>query len=118
MRKSLLIVLAAAAVSAASVPAVASGGHGSAPANYENDSARYLLSRMRSSRGARVEVLSQPYRVKVDVRGRRDVAAWAVDARVRAPGNGASTRVQRFTVVFVNGRPIALRRDVRRLNVV
>ncbi|MEZ5915549.1 MAG: hypothetical protein R3C42_08010 [Parvularculaceae bacterium] len=69
-----------------------------------------------STRAARGQIVSEPYRVSADVSGYDDLQGWGVDVRVRSrlPGGRYSDFVG-YTVIFVNGEPVALCDDASEL---
>ncbi len=82
------------------------------PAACQDAVADYIASRLDNPRGAKVHMTSDPYKVMVRQRG-RDVAAWAVDVRVKARlPSGSWSGQQRYTVIFKNGSAVALRGDL------
>lgn len=92
--------------------AVMADDFGVMPANYEAALENYVGSRLTNPRGARFQIVGQPYRVYADFDGYSDVAAWAVDVRVRSRlPNGAMGTVP-YTVIFVGGVPVALEQDI------
>lgn len=83
------------------------------PANYESSAEDYMMSRMDESRGARVTFDGQPYQVLADFGSYGEMPAWAVDLRLRSRGSsGAFDRYMAYTVLFVDGEPVALASDV------
>jgi len=92
---------------------------GPQPADYRYSVEDYVESRLANSRGARISVESRPYPVYADF-GRRhgEIAAWAVDISVRS--HVRSRRhdgYMRYTVIFVDGEPVAFEDDIRGLEV-
>lgn len=81
------------------------------PANYESALENYVGSRLTDPRGARLQVVSKPYQVYADFAG-QDVAAWAVDVRVRSRLPNGAMGAASYTVIFVGGRPVALESDI------
>ena len=92
---------------------------GPAPADYRYAAEDYVESRLANSRGARVTVNSRPYPVYADFGRHGEVAAWAVDISVRS-----HVRSRRhdghmnYTVIFVDGEPVAFEEDIRGMEVV
>jgi len=108
--RTILLGVGAAMMSAG---AAVAGDHGTMPANYQTALETYVGSRLTNPRGARFRVMGRPYQVYVDFRGRENVAAWAVDVRVRARLPSGGTGASSYTVIFMNGAPVALERDIR-----
>ncbi|MEM1396327.1 MAG: hypothetical protein AAGH38_02625 [Pseudomonadota bacterium] len=85
---------------------------GRLPASYEQTAESYVKRRLSNRRGASVQLSGKPYRVYIDVNGKKGIAAWAVPVSVRSKVNGRNTR-SRVTVFMVNGRPVATAGDRR-----
>lgn len=86
------------------------------PADYQSAAQDYVVSRLADPRGAHFQFVGEPYRVVVEFRGHESFEAWAIDMRVRARvGSGAMGGYVPYTVVFVNGEPVAFEQDARRL---
>ena len=108
----------AAAFAAAMLAASAfAGSFGPEPSNYETAAADYVSSRLINPRASKIRFVGGPYKAYADIGGYRDVAAWAVDVRVksRLPSGGWSGYMA-YTVIFVDGDPIAFEQDARRLS--
>ncbi|MEM9704543.1 MAG: hypothetical protein AAF850_00550 [Pseudomonadota bacterium] len=89
---------------------------GAAPDNYEDAARDYVVERLSNPAGARVRFESEPYEVFADIGRYEGVAGWAVDVRVRTRlANGEVTRFQPYTIIFVDGDPVALRSDLRKM---
>ena len=88
-------------------------GSNGIPVRYDAKAENYIESRLSETRGATIRQASQPYLVKARLNGvREEVECWAVDYDVRADlgrSRGAST----YTVLFYNGRAVALSSDLR-----
>lgn len=94
--------------------AVMAEDFGVMPADYQSALEDYVGSRLINPRGARFQIVSEPYQVYADFAGRSNVAAWAVDVRVRSRlPNGAMGGYVPYTVIFVDGAPVALEQDIR-----
>lgn len=92
------------------------GDFGRAPTNYQADAVDYISSRVEESRGVRVQFQGQPYQVYADIGRYQGLPAWAVDVRVRSKIRGGNYGgFQRYTVIFVDGDPVALEQDDVRL---
>jgi hypothetical protein len=82
------------------------------PDNYPVLAADYVESRLDDARGAKVQIVSQPYRVIADIKDYEGLPGWGVDVRVksRLPGGGYGGYVP-MTVIFVDGQAVALDDD-------
>jgi hypothetical protein len=82
------------------------------PDDYAERAATYVESRLDQDWGARVQVVSDPYRVEADLNGHDNLQGWGVDVRVksRLPG-GATGSYLPYTVIFVDGEAVALDAD-------
>lgn len=105
----------AAAFAFAFATAATASSFGPIPVNYESEAAAYVAERMGDPRGAKYEAVSEPYQVFADVSGYEGLPCWAVDLRVksRLPSGGVGMEI--LTVVFLEGRAIALKDDAQRL---
>ncbi|MEQ1929078.1 MAG: hypothetical protein ABL957_00905 [Parvularculaceae bacterium] len=82
------------------------------PEDYGARATDYVVSRLDKSDGARVQIVSEPYRVAADVNGHRGLEGWGVDVRVKArQASGAAGVYLPYTVIFVDGAPVALCED-------
>ncbi len=83
-------------------------------AKYEKAAEKYIGSRLSDPKGAQYRLMSKPYKVKAQLKRGKDYTCMAVDMRVKAkigsPGRGLDT----YTVLFYNGRAVALERDLRK----
>ena len=90
----------------------AAQGFGRAPRHFEAETVSFIKDRLDSRVGARISVDNSPYQVYADFDGHDEMPAWAVDVQVRAklPSfvYGCS---EIYTVVFVDGEPVALAYD-------
>ena len=114
---TLVKTLASVAAGAASLFAVSLAGDIAAcPDEYPVMASDYVESRLDDARGARVQITSEPYRVEADVAGHDGVEGWGVDVRVRSrlPGGSYGNYVG-YTVIFVDGEPVALCEDTTEL---
>ena len=112
--RHLLTGLAAAAVLGASALA---GDFGPRPADYQTAVEDYMEDRMADPRAARYQFTGAPYRVYADIKGHRGLACWAVDVRVKARmRNGGYGGYIPYTVLFLDGEPVALEDDARRVD--
>lgn len=105
-------VIAAAAGAAFLAGAAAAGGAGDCPSDYPVLAAAYVEGRLDDARGAKVQVVSEPYRVVADIEGHEGLPGWGVDVRVksRLPG-GAFGGYVPYTVIFIDGEAVALDDD-------
>ena len=87
------------------------------PDDYQVMASNYVESRLTDARGARVQILSEPYRVAADISGNGGVEGWGVDLKVRSrlPSGGYGGYVS-YTVIFVDGVAVALGEDARELS--
>lgn len=86
------------------------------PDDYQIQASNYVESRLTDSRGARVQVVSEPYRVAADVAGHPGVEGWGVDIKVRSRlPSGQYGGYVPYTVIFVDGQAVALCEDTREL---
>ena len=101
--------LAAAAMMTASAFAA---DFGPAPSDYEDSAIDYISTRLEDPRGARYDFDGGPYQVYVDLGSYEGLAGWAVDVRVKARmTNGSFGGYVPYTVIFVDGDPVAFEED-------
>lgn len=81
------------------------------PDNYPVLAADYIESRLDDARGAKVQVISEPYRVIADIKGYEGLPGWGVDVRVKSRLPSGGYGVVPYTVIFVDGRAVALDDD-------
>jgi hypothetical protein len=112
MKKLLISGIAAAVLTVGAIAA----DFGPRPANYEASAEAYITDRLSDPRGAEFAFVGEPYRVFADVAGYEGLACWAIDVRVkeRLPG-GRMGGYTPFTVLFLEGQPIAFEEDARRM---
>jgi len=105
---------AAALVLVCNVAGASAQNYGGAPSNFQSEAIEYFETRLVDPRGAQIRFQGRPYRVTADLRGVNDAPCWAVDitAKVRRRESGW-TGYQRYTVIFYQGRAVALASDVR-----
>jgi hypothetical protein len=104
----------------AAMAAVATGfaaDHDALPADYRTALVDYVDSRLTDPRGARYQLLSEPYKVFADFKGQGKVPAWAVDVRVRTQLHSGDRGYATYTVIFVDGAPVALEQDIRAVTI-
>ena len=112
IKQALAGIAAAVAIGAAAV----ASDFGAAPANYEAQTIDYFGQRLTEPRAARYEFTSAPYQVFADVSGYEGLPCWAVDVRVKARmPNGTMGGYVPYTVIFLDGEPIALEADAARM---
>ncbi len=105
-------LVAAASLAAPALVSPAAADAGPRPYDCESQAIDYVKTRMSNPRGARVRMIGEPYEAEVDFDEYEEMDVWAVDVRVRSRlPSGASTGVARYTVIFVDGEPVALRED-------
>ncbi len=86
------------------------------PDDYRLQAASYVESRLSDSHGARVQVVSEPYRVATDLKGYSGLEGWGVDIKVRSRlPTGEFGGYVPYTVVFIDGVPVALCEDTQEL---
>lgn len=112
MNKLILVLAATLAMTAS----VAASSFGPAPGDYQNAAQAYVLARLDDARGARFEFLGEPYMVYADIAGYEGLPCWAIDVRVksRLPSGRVGGYVP-YTVIFLDGEPIAFKDDARRM---
>lgn len=87
------------------------------PDDYGYQATSYVEGRLTDARGARVQIVSEPYRVAADVGGYSGVEGWGVDIKVRSRlPNGSYGGYIPYTVIFVNGEAVALCEDAAELS--
>ncbi|MDZ7628445.1 MAG: hypothetical protein U5J99_08595 [Parvularculaceae bacterium] len=86
------------------------------PDDYPVRAVDYVESRLNDARGAKVQIVSEPYRVIADIEGYEGLPGWGVDVRVksRLPG-GSYGGYLPYTVIFVDGEAVALDDDASEL---
>lgn len=95
---------------------VAASSFGPMPANYESSAEEYIMARLDDARSARIEFLGEPYMVYADIAGYEGLPCWAVDARVKSRlPSGAIGGYEPYTVIFLEGEPVAFKDDARRM---
>ncbi len=95
---------------------VAASSFGPAPADYQLAAEAYISDRLEDPRTARFHFVSEPYQVFADLKGYEGLPCWAVDVRVKARLPGARTGgYVPYTVLFLDGEPIAFEEDAQRL---
>lgn len=109
---NVIVAVAGFCIAASGVVAPVWAGSDEMPENYEAQATSYIKDRLSNPRGSRVRVVGEPYEAEADFDGYEDEAVWAVDVRVRSklPGGGSSGTA-RYTVIFVDGEPVALEED-------
>lgn len=109
--------IAALAAGAAALAASALAGDVVAiPADYSVQAESYVESRLSDPRGARIEIVSEPYRVEADLKGHPNLEGWGVDIRVKSRlPTGSYGGTMSYTVIFVDGEPVALCDDTDQL---
>jgi len=82
------------------------------PDDYRVQAANYVESRLTDAHGARVQVVSEPYRIATNLKGYSGLEGWGVDIKVRSRlPNGEFGGYVPYTVVFINGEAVALCED-------
>ena len=112
IKQALAGFAAAVAFGAAAIAA----DFGAAPADYEAQAIDYFGDRLTEPRAARYDFAGEPYQVFADVSGYEGLPCWAVDVRVKARmPNGQMGGYVPYTVLFLDGEPIALEIDAVRM---
>lgn len=88
------------------------GGIKPCPDDYQVRAADYVESRLADARGAKVQVVSEPYRVVADLKGYEGLPGWGVDVKVRARLPSGSYGYAPYTVIFIDGEAVALDDDL------
>lgn len=89
---------------------------GPEPANYEALVVDYFGERLTDPRTARFQFTSEPYQVFADIAGYEDLPCWAVDVRVKSRmPNGSYGSYVPYTVIILDGEPVALEDEVIRM---
>ena len=110
MRKMILAACAAVFGLFCSVQAMAQD-FSDVPNGYEAMTVGYIKSRMDNPRGAQVSFYGEPYPIYVDIGRYRDVPGWAVEVSVRSSLRSGRSGFADYTVIFLNGQPVALSED-------
>lgn len=112
MKKIILGLVASLAFTAS----LAAADFGPLPADYQSAAQGYISERLADARSARFEFLGEPYMVYADIAGYEGLACWAVDMWVKSRlPSGAVGGYVPMTVIFLDGAPIALKDDARRM---
>jgi hypothetical protein len=110
-----LIVVAALASALLLASAASASSVAPCPDDYRDQAESYAVGRLERAEGARVQVVSEPNRVRADVKG-RSLDGWAVDLMVKArQASGASGVYVPYTVIFVDGVAVALCEDASKI---
>ncbi|MEM9015145.1 MAG: hypothetical protein AAGB02_08570 [Pseudomonadota bacterium] len=113
MKNVVISVICGIVAFTASVSANDRSAFGLSPAACEDAVVHYLSQRVVDPRGINVALSGEPYAVTIKLRGGREVSGWAVRVRAKHRGHdGRYGAFKRYTVLFKNGRAIALKRDV------
>ncbi|NHK26569.1 hypothetical protein FF098_001450 [Parvularcula flava] len=115
MTKNTLKTCLAAAACLIAMPAMSAfaGDFSAQPASYDSKAVNYIESRLSDSVGATVRQASQPYQVVAKLKGNKEYNCWAVDYDVRADLGRSSRGAGTYTVLFYNGKAVALTSDLR-----
>lgn len=115
--KTIKTALIAASMFSVLTGAALAGDFGAMPANYESAAQAYVSSRLADPHGARMKVVKGPYKAIAKFAGRGEQEVWAVDVRVRSRlPSGQVAGSAPYTIIFVNGRAVALKSDLRDLD--
>ncbi len=86
------------------------------PEDYPALAAEYIEARLDDARGAKVQIVSKPYRVIADIKGYEGLPGWGVDVRVKSRlPSGSYGGFVPYTVIFVDGQAVALDDDASEL---
>jgi hypothetical protein len=111
--RTLVAVIAAVAALGATAFAIE---FGPAPTNYEAEAEAYIATRVEDPNSLRVQFRSAPYQVYANVSGYEGLPCWAVDVRVKTRRmTGEAGVYVPYTVLFLDGTPIALKDDAQRI---
>ena len=112
MKKIVAGLAAALALASFSIAA----DFGPMPANYQDAAEDYISARLEDPRAVRYQFVGEPYQVFADIAGYEDLPCWAVNVRVKARlPNGSVGGYLPYTVIFLDGEPVAFEEDARRL---
>lgn len=107
---ALMGLIAGAAILAANSQAADAAAY---PDDFEAQAATYVESRLEDARGARIQVVSEPYKVSAEIGDKEGIEGWGVDIKVRARlPDGQYGRYLPYTVLFMDGEAVALSEDV------
>ncbi|MEO0400288.1 MAG: hypothetical protein AAF224_12805 [Pseudomonadota bacterium] len=109
--KRAIIFTAAIAASGSVAMAASVSVSDAVPSDAEERAIDYVEGRLENPRGARVSAVSEPYKVYADFDSYEDVPAWAVDVKARMRLKSGGSGAMPYTVVFVDGEPIAVDND-------
>lgn len=113
MKKTLTMIMATAMLGMGGLTAPAAAqGYDSMPTDFRYATVDYVESRLVDSRGARIVYDSDPYPVYADFGRNGAYDAWAVDIRVRARTGSGYGGYTPYTVIFVDGEPVAFESDI------
>jgi len=117
MKKTLAsIVIGVMVLGIAPLSSAFEGDFGLSPSACKAVVADYMDTRLIDPRSARVQLNGDPYQVLVNMRTGGVIEAWAVDVRVKSRlPSGSWSNYQPYTVIFQEGRAVALEDDVARL---
>jgi len=103
------------AIAVTFVGAIASD-FGPAPVSFEDSAEEYILSRLVDPRGVRFKFAGEPYQVFADIGSYEGLSGWAVDVRVKARmPSGSFGGYIPYTVIFIDGDPVAFEEDTGQL---
>ena len=108
LKKIALVVAAPLALLATAI----ASEFGPEPDDYEALATDYIESRLEDPRAAQIRFVSDPYEIYADIGGYEALPGWAVDVRVKSRlPNGTFGGFLPYTVVFIDGEPVALEED-------
>lgn len=101
---------------AMTIVSVVASDFGPAPSGFEDIAEQYIASRLEDPRGARVQFSGEPYKIFADIGSYEGLSGWAVDVRVKARmSSGSFGGYLPYTVIFIDGDPVALEEDAAQL---
>lgn len=103
------------------LPLSAGAGQKDMSAQYQEAAQDYFEMRLQSGYRAHFRSVGHPYRADMVLRGKdgqdHEWTGWAVDMKVSTHLSGArSSRHQAYTIVFMEGQPVAMKRDLVRFS--
>lgn len=105
---------ATAMILAAGAPLAAASAQDRLDADYEAQAEEYISSRMANPEGAEITVRGEPYAVRAQMADGREYDAWAVETDVRGDITSDVRTSGSYTVIYVDGQPVATEADLPR----
>ena len=110
LKRAASFAAALTASGAAATVAIASD-FDSPPSDAEELAVEYVEGRLENPRGASIRATGEPYKVYADFDENEEIEAWAVDVRARMSLRGRTRGAAPYTVIFVDGEPVAIEDD-------